>query len=257
MKSPFPGMDPYLEKFWGDVHSRLIVYMCDQMNEQLPGGLQARVEESLMVDVEEYSRTVYPDVQVVESPGEPTLPGFIPSDIAVAEPRVIALLDESRTQRHVEIIDRNSGNRVVTVIELISPANNCRDPGRKCYLERQREYLQAGVNLVEIDLIRQGGFVVAVPEECVPTDCRTPYVICVRRAAEWKRAELIPIPLQSPLPNIRIPLRPGDPDVVLRLQPLLDDCYRRGRYSSLDYSRPLNLPFSAFDQDWIDKLLKQ
>jgi hypothetical protein len=24
MKSPFPGMDPWLERSWGDVHSRLI-----------------------------------------------------------------------------------------------------------------------------------------------------------------------------------------------------------------------------------------
>ena len=26
MKSPFPGMDPYLEVRWGDLHTRLIVY---------------------------------------------------------------------------------------------------------------------------------------------------------------------------------------------------------------------------------------
>ena len=26
MRSPFPGMDPYLEQFWGDVHHRLITY---------------------------------------------------------------------------------------------------------------------------------------------------------------------------------------------------------------------------------------
>jgi hypothetical protein len=50
LKSPFPGMDPYLEQHWGDVHASLIVYMRDQINEQLPADLQARVEESIMVD---------------------------------------------------------------------------------------------------------------------------------------------------------------------------------------------------------------
>lgn len=30
-KSPFPGMDPYLETHWGDLHSRLVVYMSDQI----------------------------------------------------------------------------------------------------------------------------------------------------------------------------------------------------------------------------------
>ena len=27
MRSPFPGMDPYLEQFWGDVHHTVITYM--------------------------------------------------------------------------------------------------------------------------------------------------------------------------------------------------------------------------------------
>ena len=44
-------MDPYLEPFWGDVHSSLIVYFRDQINDQLPADLQARVEESLMADI--------------------------------------------------------------------------------------------------------------------------------------------------------------------------------------------------------------
>mgnify|MGYP002635107777 FL=1 len=64
-KSPFPGMDPYLEQFWGDVHASLIVYIRDHINEQLPSDLQARVEEGLMVDTEDYSRRIYPDVDVV------------------------------------------------------------------------------------------------------------------------------------------------------------------------------------------------
>jgi len=29
MASPFPGMDPYLEQFWRDVHARLIIYAAD------------------------------------------------------------------------------------------------------------------------------------------------------------------------------------------------------------------------------------
>ena len=37
MRSPFPGMDPYLEQFWGDVHHRLITYTCDALQRHLPG----------------------------------------------------------------------------------------------------------------------------------------------------------------------------------------------------------------------------
>lgn len=37
MASPFPGMDPYLEQFWRDVHARLIIYAADQLQAKLPG----------------------------------------------------------------------------------------------------------------------------------------------------------------------------------------------------------------------------
>lgn len=60
MKSPFPGMDPYLEQYWGDVHTTLMVYARNQINESLPDDLQARVEESLSVETDEgFHRTVY------------------------------------------------------------------------------------------------------------------------------------------------------------------------------------------------------
>ena len=66
-KSPFPGMDPYLEQHWGDVHTRLMVYISNQINAQLPDELQARVEESTAIQIENEARkVVYPDVRIVE-----------------------------------------------------------------------------------------------------------------------------------------------------------------------------------------------
>ena len=38
MRSPFPGMDPWLEQRWRDVHARLIVYIANQLQAQLPEG---------------------------------------------------------------------------------------------------------------------------------------------------------------------------------------------------------------------------
>src|SRR5205085_7308266 len=67
MKSPFPGMDPYVEQYWGDFHSRLVLYACDQINDQLPRKLIASVEERLVVESgEEDERSIYPDVRVAE-----------------------------------------------------------------------------------------------------------------------------------------------------------------------------------------------
>lgn len=48
--SPFPGMDPFLEQYWGDVHQRLITYGCDQIQAQLPQGLYARVQERVFLE---------------------------------------------------------------------------------------------------------------------------------------------------------------------------------------------------------------
>ena len=45
MPSPFPGMDPYLEPFWLDVHARLVTYAADALAEQLPEDLVASTEE--------------------------------------------------------------------------------------------------------------------------------------------------------------------------------------------------------------------
>lgn len=256
MKSPFPGMDPYLEQHWGDVHTSLMVYMRDQVNDQLPSDLQARVEENILVDMEEDSRLLYPDVRIVEETapldfGQPSATG----GVALAEPCLIPLADESPTLRHIEIVDRGSGNRVVTAIELLSPANKGGPAGRKAYREKQGQYIEAGVNLVEIDLIRQGSFVLAVPYDLLPYRLREQYLVCVRRASKRTLAEVYGISLREPLPNIRIPLRPADRDVVLQLQPLLDECYRGGRYATIDYSRPLHPKFSQNDQQWIESLI--
>ncbi len=256
MKSPFPGMDPYLEQHWGDVHTSLMVYLRDQVNEQLPPDLQARVEENIRVDVDDTSRLLYPDVRVVEEPTPFSVGQREDSGaVAVAEPCLVPMLDELPTDRHVEIVDRGSGNRVITAIELLSPTNKLRTEGMQAYQEKQTQYIEGGVNLVEIDLIRQGSFVLAVPWERLPAKLREHYLICVRRASRRSVAEVYGISVRERLPNFRIPLRPSDRDVVLQLQPLLDECYRRGRYASIDYSRPLRSVFNAEDHRWIEELL--
>ena len=127
----------------------------------------------------------------------------------------------------------------------------------KAYHKKQRECLQGHVNLVEIDVIREGQFVLAVPESHLPPKCRTPYRVCVRRVTRPEIAEVHAVSLRDPLPNIAIPLRPTDRDVVLQLQPLFDECYRRGRYHRRDYRQPLDPPLAAEDAAWVTECLRQ
>ncbi len=72
MPSPFPGMDPYLESHWGDVHTSFVTYARDALQKRLPADLRARIEECVSVESPlEKDRKRKPDVRVVEDPRGP------------------------------------------------------------------------------------------------------------------------------------------------------------------------------------------
>jgi len=255
MTSPFPGVDPYLELFWGDIHTRLMVYISDQINDQLPADLQARVEESVSVDLNAGSRWIYPDIKVTEQIDPLPISPIAIADLPVAEPALIPV-DDPATERHIEIVDLAGSNRVVTAIELLGPANKTSEAGRTAYRRKQQEYRTAHVNLVEIDLIRSGSPIVAAPISKVSKDVPSDFMVCIRRVQTPAFAEIISISIRKPVPNFRIPLRPADADAVVQLQPLLNDCYRRGRYVSIDYSKAPVPRLDDSHQDWAKQLLQ-
>lgn len=257
MKSPFPGMDPYLEQYWRDVHHSLITYSRDSLQAALPTGLRVRVEERVFVETEEGSRRIfYPDVHVVEHPESEGVTSIAESDVAVAEPLVIHLSDEPATQGYLEIIDVGSGNRVVTLIEFLSPSNKLSGAGRNLYVQKREEALAAGANVVEIDLTRTGRRELSVPQEQIPASHRTTYQICIRRGWDPLSAEVYRAPLQERLPVIRVPLRETDKDAPLDLQSLIDQCYHNGRYDDRDYTALLDPPLEPEDAAWTDQLLR-
>lgn len=252
-RSPFPGMDPYLEAHWRDVHTKLMTYVCDQIQSQLPYDLVARVEESVSVDAEDDSRYVAPDVSIVEENEYPQFEFAEASVVAVAEP-LLVLEEEPQTARHVRIIDLSTGERVITVIEVLSPTNKVTASGRDEYHRKQREYLNAGVNLVEIDLLRCGLHVLATELERIPESQRRTYMMSVRTRS---RTVIYGASIREPLPAISIPLRPKDRNVTLAIQALIDQVYERGRYSRLNYQVAPNPPFAPDDAAWVDELLRQ
>jgi hypothetical protein len=259
MHSPFPGMDPYLEQFWGDIHHRLITYTSDALQKHLPGDLRARVDERVFVEPEEGKpRNIVPDVRVVER-GRRDEPGPRTSNgIALAEPLIIHLdQNEPIRQGFIEIIDIKSGRRVVTVIEVLSPSNKVPGPGRDLYLKKQQELREGSVSLVEIDLLRAGRRALAAPFELIPEGHRTSYAACVRRGWRPLEIEYYRLPLRERLPAIRIPLRQADQDVALDLQALIDRCYEEARYDDdIDYHAEPEPSLDADDARWADALLR-
>ena len=259
MNSPFPGMDPYLEQYWSDVHSRLTIYSSDQLNQSLPPGLFARCETRLVVQdfEDDHERWVRPGVVVTEFSSAPFSDaeiddGGVAVATAVAEPIRVRVRSEEEIQHFVEIIDMRDGDRVVTFIEFISPSNKQPGEGLTKYQQKQRECRVAAVNLVEIDLTRTPGREHILKLRSLPRRHRETYLVSVWRAATHPdEYEFYPLPLRRRLAKIRIPLRPTDADVVLDLQPLIDLTYRNGAYGRIDYSRPLELPLPADDTAWV------
>ena len=123
MPGPFPGMDPWLEQHWGDVHTRLVTYCSDHLQGGLPRDLRARVEERVFLEWEEDGESTGRHVvRVVEYPRSgPARAGAV----AVLEPKSVLKVkpfDEPTTERFLEIRDFGTGGRLVTVMELMSSA---------------------------------------------------------------------------------------------------------------------------------------
>lgn len=259
--SPFPGMDPYMERRWRDVHASLMPYARDALQPQLPDDLIARIEESVQLDLsgEEAGRR-NPDVSVVETPGAQggwsgRAPAPAGSAAAVDEPVLLEPDEDLLTERHIEITSAD-GSRVVTAVEFLSPWNKLEGSGRERYLRKREQYLASRASLVEVDLVRAGVWWRMLPGYRVPPEHRSTYRATVKRAGEGTALELYRIWLDRRLPTVRIPLRPGEADVSLELQPLIDTVYRNGRFDRTDYSKPLDPPLEGEELAWAAVVLK-
>lgn len=258
-RSPFPGMDPWLE-YWGDLHHSWVQYARDQLVDQLPTGLYAAVEETvyLVEGVTDLGRA-RPDVAVFERDAYPVSGPATSGATVVADPVRIRLDEPRAAFGHIEIRALGGGEPLVTAIELVSPTNKVDRRGRRAYLAKRRRYHDAGAHVVEVDLVRAGEPLVDVPWRRVDPAHIATYAAAVRRApvpdAELE-LEYYPLPLRSRLPCIRIPLRATDPDAILDLQTPIDLAYERGRYGPrLDYARPPEPPLAPDDAAWAAQLL--
>ena len=260
-RSPFPGMDPHLEAYWLDVHSSLAAEARRALNRVLPDDLRAEMEERTVVgerpaDPPADRRAVHPDVTVRRrrsgSTGATAL--LDATTPAVGGTVVLRPPEGSAVQRSV-VIRAVEGRRPVTAIEFVSPFNKV-GRGLRQYRRKREQLLDRGVNVVEVDLVRAGNWQrLLAPFEVAPSH-RTPYRVTIHLPAEADRAFLVPVPLRGRLPAPAVPLRPGDPEVRLDLQALLDETYATGRYAGeIDYARPPVPPLDEDDAAWAASLL--
>jgi hypothetical protein len=265
MKSPFPGMDPYIEAcgLWADFHIHLIERIAESLADAAPARYLVRAgERSYLVLVESEGKETYPflpDVSVT-APERPKKPSRKRGSTAVAEPEgeiepvmLRAFIEEEHREKFVEIYEATPEQRLVTTVEVLSPSNKrANSPGWEQYLRKRHRVMLGGVNLVEIDLLRGGQRLPMLDPWPV-----SPYTLTVARANKAGHCLVWPAHFQKPLPTIRVPLAKPDPDISLELQPLIDAIYQRYRYAqSIDYTRPLSPPLGPEEAAWLRRQLK-
>ncbi len=222
MPSPFPGMDPYLEeeKLWPGFHHHLVM------------GLY----------------------QIL-------LPGLVDRDRARVGQRHYAtemalftsVIREEHHEEYIEVRQRSDG-RLVSLVEVVSPANKTTSCGRKVYLDKRAEAKAAGASLVEIDLVLQGQPTLEYSRDGLPD---WDYAVTVTRSTQSERYEIYTTTLQKRLPRFRLPLAPDDRDTVLDLQTAFARCFDQGDFGSkIDYRRDPPVPLDDGDRRWLNELLK-
>jgi hypothetical protein len=258
MPSPFPGMDPYLEypAFWSSFHTRFIVAIADAIEPQLGSEYYVEVESrTYQSDEEEEILIGIPDAIVfAEKSNAPANPTSV-SEGAVAtqvQPETVVVpVPVELKERYLEVREMGT-EAVITVIELLSPTNKRAKDGRAEYEKKRRQILGSQTHLVEIDLLRG-----AKPMSMQGVQTASPYRILISRSSDRPRAALYPVMLDQPLPDLPIPLKPGDSDPTVSLQSIFTQVYDRARYANrIDYAQPLPPPkLTDTDQQWVEELL--
>lgn len=256
MPSPFPGMDPYLEdrSLWPDLHQRLITYTSEALQPSIRPKYVARIGER--IEVAEIHKGFIPDVLIVEPPREPVVVMPQGSTIVADQPLAFEFLEEERHVPFIEIVYRETGD-VVTVIEVLSPANKIGD-GRDQYLQKQQDLLATHSNLVEIDLLGTGRPTALSRTANIETPADWRYTISISRAERRYRLEVYAFALSDRLPRCRIPLRAADPDVVLDLPTVFTRCYDVGGYDlMINYQEEPRVTLKETELSWLNQHLQE
>ncbi|OQY47117.1 MAG: hypothetical protein B6242_05760 [Anaerolineaceae bacterium 4572_78] len=266
MKTPFPGMDPYLEypSLWKEIHHDLIGEIRHFLIPRLRPKYRVAIEQMTYLSVMPPSNRGIgvPDV-LVTSPkptNGPTMPlSSFPQiqemhggTLVKVKPIMAELpMPEIIKHKYLEVRHQES-HEVVTIIEILSPANKTNATGREKYNDKRFNILGSYTHLVEIDLLRIG------KPMTMSLAQKSDYRLIVSRAHKRPMAEIYLFGVRHAIPDLPIPLYPGDPEPVLPLNTILHDLYVAGGYDMvINYQKPPTPVLSDEDEKWRQQLLKK
>jgi len=256
-KSPFPGMNPYLESRWSNVHVLMVSAIAALLKPALPAGLEARPEEEVRIETiaGERMRGFRPDIAVVDSGRfEAAAAARSAGAVGVMEPIQIRFHRGPVVLRNIEVVDTRDNDRVVTVIEVLSPWNKLPGQLNRDYVAKLKSIEDGGTSWVEIDLLRGSRSHLIVTWSDLKKEERSNYLAVTLDANSFKLLAY-PISIRQQLPAIHVPLRETDAPATLDLQAVLERVYNDGPFDSIDYSVPPEPQLSPADAEWAAGLI--
>lgn len=222
MASPFPGMDPFLEDsaLWAGFQHQLAHSLYQILLPGLMDRYRARVAQRHYVNEQALFTSV---------------------------------IREEHHEQYIEIRQRTD-SKLVTLVDLVSPANKATASGRTAYMEKRREARSGGANLVEIDLVMQGQPMHEYSREGLPD---WDYAVTVTRPTQPERYEIFTATLDKRLPRFRMPLAADDRDTVVDLQTAFSRAFDQGSFiEKLDYQKDPATRLSDANREWVDGHLR-
>lgn len=257
MKSPFPGMNPWLEGYmWPDVHNDLASAIRSLLAPQIAPKYVARLALATIMDSDPESEIgiTYPDVELLhrlDTANEPAV-AYGGKTMSLTEPTIVMPFTLPIPVKFpiIEVRDA-ANNKLITAIEILSPVNK-RNPNLVDYRKKVDDLHKRGVHVMEIDLLRRGTRPFSTKKAV------SHYQMLLLRA-QSNNALIWSVNIQDKLPVLPVPLRKPDLDVFLDLGNAMDIIFERSLYYlSLDYAKDPPPPtFSEGDLAFIQEVVKQ
>lgn len=157
-------------------------------------------------------------------------------------------------EEYLTIHDGPDGH-LVTLFDIVSPANKLTETGRAAFLASRQEARESRANIIEVDLVLRGQPIMDYGRDGLP---EWDYAVTVTRATQPERHEIYCGLLEKRLPRFRVPLAANDRDGVVDLQEAFrrafEDC---GFDDRIDYNQDPGVLLSAEILERIGQILRE
>jgi hypothetical protein len=255
MPSPFPGMNPYLERsgVWETFHLQLLSVAQQQLTAQIDPRYVVTIGTRMYVAKPRGGRRLLgvADLGIQADPGGAAGRPAAATAATATAPMYMNIPKGVRVRRRRFLqIRTQDGLEVVTEVEVLSPGNKRGGGDYKQYLRKRHELMRSNIHFVEVDLLRGGGR--------MPMDGEMPeadYCGVVCRVEELPQARVWAWRLRDPIPLLPVPLGEGHADARLDLKAAIDELYDRGDYARFIYRKPPEPPLGPEDAAWAAQFL--